>query len=83
MRLLQITSTKLELGAWSLSGRYYAMDRDRRAEVKRAYDVMTQDGPGDGRSVVRFCRDSCRKVHSSSSSQSGLPRAVEPGDGVF
>jgi 2,3-bisphosphoglycerate-independent phosphoglycerate mutase len=29
----------------TLSGRYYAMDRDRRWDrVKKAYDVMTQDG---------------------------------------
>jgi 2,3-bisphosphoglycerate-independent phosphoglycerate mutase len=31
----------------TLSGRYYAMDRDRRWDrVKKAYDVMTQDGTG-------------------------------------
>ena len=36
----------------SISGRYFAMDRDRRWDrIKRAYDVMTQDGAVDGRSV--------------------------------
>jgi len=35
------------------------MDRDRRWDrVKRAYDVMTQDGPGDGRSVIEVLQDS-------------------------
>jgi 2,3-bisphosphoglycerate-independent phosphoglycerate mutase len=37
----------------TLSGRYYAMDRDRRWDrVEQAYKVMTQDGTGDGRSAV-------------------------------
>jgi 2,3-bisphosphoglycerate-independent phosphoglycerate mutase len=34
----------------TLSGRYYAMDRDRRWDrVKKAYDVMTQEDTGHGR----------------------------------
>jgi len=43
----------------TLSGRYYAMDRDRRWErVKRAYDVMTNDGEGDGRTALEVIKDS-------------------------
>jgi len=83
-------SSRLHRPRWSwahghLSGRYYAMDRDRRWDrVKRAYDVMTQDGPGDGRSVVEVLQDSyAEKSQTSSSSQSDCPRAVEPGDGVI
>jgi len=70
----------------TLSGRYYAMDRDRRWDrVKKAYDVMTQDGSGDGRSAVEVLK---------ASYESGLtdefvlptriaPGAVESGDGVI
>lgn len=43
----------------TVSGRYYAMDRDRRWDrVQRAYDVMTNDGPGDGRSAVEVLQAS-------------------------
>jgi 2,3-bisphosphoglycerate-independent phosphoglycerate mutase len=70
----------------TLSGRYYAMDRDNRWDrVKRAYEVMTGDGPGDGRSA--------REVLLASYSQ-GItdefvvptriaPGAVGPGDGII
>ncbi|MBW4682496.1 MAG: 2,3-bisphosphoglycerate-independent phosphoglycerate mutase [Microcoleus vaginatus WJT46-NPBG5] len=43
----------------TLSGRYYSMDRDHRWDRnKRAYDVMTQDGPGDGRSALEVLQAS-------------------------
>ncbi len=43
----------------TLSGRYYAMDRDRRWDrVQKAYDVMTQNGEGDGRSAIEVLKDS-------------------------
>ncbi|MDF5712812.1 MAG: 2,3-bisphosphoglycerate-independent phosphoglycerate mutase [Rhizonema sp. NSF051] len=70
----------------TLSGRYYAMDRDRRWDrVKRAYDVMTQDGLGSNRSALQVLEASYAE---------GLtdefvlpvriaPGAVEPGDGVI
>ena len=70
----------------TLSGRYYAMDRDHRWDrVKRAYDVMTQDGSGNGRSTLSVLEASYAE---------GLtdefvlpiriaPGAVEPGDGVI
>lgn len=42
----------------TVSGRYYAMDRDRRWDrIQKAYEVMTQDGPGDGRSAVEVIKD--------------------------
>jgi 2,3-bisphosphoglycerate-independent phosphoglycerate mutase len=41
----------------TISGRYFAMDRDRRWDrVQKAYDVMTQDGEGDGRSAVEVLK---------------------------
>ncbi len=43
----------------SISGRYYSMDRDNRWErVKQAYDMMTQDGDGNGRSPIEVIQDS-------------------------
>ena len=70
----------------TLSGRYYAMDRDRRWDrVKRAYDVMTQDGAGDGRSAVEVLQAS---YYEGITDEFVLPTriapgAVEPGDGVI
>jgi len=34
------------------------MDRDRRWDRVKPPDVMTQDGPGDGRSVIEVLQDS-------------------------
>ena len=43
----------------TISGRYYAMDRDRRWDrVKRAYDVMTQDKNIDYRSATEILETS-------------------------
>lgn len=43
----------------TISGRYYAMDRDKRWErVEKAYRVMTLDGEGDGRSATQILEDS-------------------------
>lgn len=43
----------------TISGRYYAMDRDKRWDrVQRAYDVMTVDGPADPRSAVEVLQAS-------------------------
>jgi 2,3-bisphosphoglycerate-independent phosphoglycerate mutase len=70
----------------TLSGRYYAMDRDRRWDrVKRAYDVMTQDGPGDGRSATEVLQASyAEKVTDEFVVPTRIaPGAVEPGDGVI
>jgi 2,3-bisphosphoglycerate-independent phosphoglycerate mutase len=70
----------------TLSGRYYAMDRDRRWDrVKKAYDVMTQDGSGDGRSVIEVLKASYK---SEITDEFVLPTriapgAVESGDGII
>ena len=70
----------------TLSGRYYAMDRDRRWDrVKKAYDVMTQDGTGDGRSALEVLKAS---YQSNVTDEFVLPTriapgAVESGDGVI
>lgn len=70
----------------TLSGRYYAMDRDRRWDrVKRAYDVMTQDGTGDGRSAIEVLQASYAEgVTDEFAVPTRIaPGAVEPGDGVI
>ena len=42
----------------TISGRYYAMDRDRRWDhIEKAYEIMTQDGEGDGRSATKVLQD--------------------------
>jgi 2,3-bisphosphoglycerate-independent phosphoglycerate mutase len=70
----------------TLSGRYYAMDRDRRWDrVQKAYDVMTQDGDGDGRSAVEVLQASYTEgVTDEFVLPVRLaPGAVESGDGVI
>jgi 2,3-bisphosphoglycerate-independent phosphoglycerate mutase len=70
----------------TLSGRYYAMDRDKRWDrVKRAYDVMTQDGPGDGRSAVEVLQASYAEGVTDEFVLPVriAPGTVEPGDGVI
>ena len=70
----------------TLSGRYYSMDRDRRWDrVQKAYEVMTQDGEGDGRSVLEVLQAS---YDADLTDEFVLPTriapgAVEAGDGVI
>jgi 2,3-bisphosphoglycerate-independent phosphoglycerate mutase len=70
----------------TLCGRYYAMDRDRRWDrVQQAYTVMTQDGPGDGRSVFDVLRAS---YEEGVTDEFVVPTrvaagAVKPGDGII
>jgi len=70
----------------TLSGRYYAMDRDRRWDrIQKAYEVMTNDGPGNGRTAVEVLA----KAYSNGKTDEFLPPvriapgAVEAGDGVI
>ncbi len=70
----------------TLSGRYYAMDRDRRWDrVKRAYDVMTQDEPIDGRSTIEVLQASYAEgVTDEFVIPTRIaPGAIEPEDGVI
>lgn len=70
----------------TLSGRYYSMDRDRRWDrVQKAYDVMTQDGAGDGRSAIDVIRES---YEAGITDEFILPTRIAPGairpeDGVI
>jgi 2,3-bisphosphoglycerate-independent phosphoglycerate mutase len=70
----------------TIAGRYYAMDRDRRWDrVQKAYEVMTQNGTGDGSSAVEVLKAS---YESEITDEFVLPTridsgAVEAGDGVI
>lgn len=70
----------------TLSGRYYSMDRDRRWDrVQKAYEVMTTDGAGDGRSVLEVLQAS---YDAGVTDEFVIPTriapgAVEAGDGVI
>ncbi|QSJ16910.1 2,3-bisphosphoglycerate-independent phosphoglycerate mutase [Nostoc sp. UHCC 0702] len=70
----------------TLSGRYYAMDRDHRWDrVKRAYDVITQDGAGNGRQAVEVLQASYAEGVTDEFIDPVriAPGAMEPGDGVI
>ncbi|WP_066376696.1 MULTISPECIES: 2,3-bisphosphoglycerate-independent phosphoglycerate mutase [unclassified Anabaena] len=70
----------------TISGRYYAMDRDRRWDrVQKAYNVITQDGAGDGRKAADILQASYAEgVTDEFILPVRLaPGAVEPGDGVI
>jgi 2,3-bisphosphoglycerate-independent phosphoglycerate mutase len=78
---------KIGLGRMvTLSGRYYAMDRDHRWDrVEKAYRVMTTDGDGDERSAVEVMQ----AAYSAEITDEFMepirlaPGAVESGDGVI
>lgn len=70
----------------TISGRYYAMDRDRRWDrVQKAYDVMTQNGEGDGRSATQILQDSYAQDITDEFILPirVAPGAIEPGDGAI
>lgn len=70
----------------TISGRYYAMDRDNRWDrVAQAYAIMTQDGSGDSRSALEVVQDS---YNQDVTDEFIIPTritsgAVESGDGVI
>lgn len=70
----------------TLSGRYYAMDRDRRWDrVQKAYNVLTQDGAIDGRSAIEVLQAS---YDANVTDEFVLPTRIAPGaiaagDGVI
>lgn len=70
----------------TVSGRYYAMDRDRRWDrVEKAYRVMVEDSEGCGLSPVEVMQ----AAYSAEITDEFVepirvaPGAVEPGDGVI
>lgn len=78
---------KIGLGSMvTVSGRYYAMDRDNRWErVEKAYQVFTQNEPIDGRSITEvieafYAEDITDEFIPPTRI---APGAVESGDGII
>ncbi|MGK7931371.1 MAG: 2,3-bisphosphoglycerate-independent phosphoglycerate mutase [Microcystaceae cyanobacterium] len=70
----------------TISGRYYAMDRDRRWDrVQKAYDILTQDGVKDGRTPTQVIQDSYDQGVTDEFiiPTRVTPGAIEAGDGVI
>ncbi|AVH70862.1 2,3-bisphosphoglycerate-independent phosphoglycerate mutase [Nostoc sp. 'Lobaria pulmonaria (5183) cyanobiont'] len=70
----------------TLSGRYYAMDRDHRWDrVKRAYDMMMQDSVGNGLKAVEVLQASYDQgIKDEFVNPIRIaPGAIQPGDGVI
>lgn len=70
----------------TVCGRYHAMDRDRRWDrVKKAYDLYTIDGTGDGRTAVQVIEDSYKEnINDEFIEPTRIAQgAVESGDGVI
>ncbi len=70
----------------SMSGRYFAMDRDRRWDrVEKAYQVMANDGEGDGRSAVEIIQAAYMAEMTDEFMEPVriAPGAVKDGDGVI
>ncbi|MBD2259216.1 2,3-bisphosphoglycerate-independent phosphoglycerate mutase [Pseudanabaena sp. FACHB-2040] len=70
----------------TLSGRYYAMDRDHRWDrVEKVYRIMVEDGPGTGQTAAEALLAS---YEAEITDEFFLPirlasGAIEPGDGVI
>ncbi|GAB4231655.1 MAG: 2,3-bisphosphoglycerate-independent phosphoglycerate mutase [Stanieria sp.] len=70
----------------TVSGRYFAMDRDRRWDrVKKAYDVMTQDDGIDNRSATEVLKSFyAQDITDEFIPPTRIaPGAVESGDGII
>jgi 2,3-bisphosphoglycerate-independent phosphoglycerate mutase len=70
----------------TISGRYYAMDRDRRWDrVQSVYKVMTEEAEIDPRSAVQVLHDSyANKVTDEFIVPTRIaPGIVQPGDGII
>ncbi|ELR98878.1 2,3-bisphosphoglycerate-independent phosphoglycerate mutase [Gloeocapsa sp. PCC 73106] len=70
----------------TVSGRYYAMDRDRRWErVLKAYQVFTEDGPGNGRTAAEVIEASYAQEITDEFIEPTrvAPGAIASGDGII
>lgn len=70
----------------TISGRYYAMDRDKRWDrIQKAYDVMTTDGAGKDISAVAWLTQSYDQGTTDEfiAPVRLTPGAIQAGDGVI
>ncbi|NEO26243.1 MAG: 2,3-bisphosphoglycerate-independent phosphoglycerate mutase [Kamptonema sp. SIO4C4] len=87
LREMQEKTQEIGVGKIStISGRYFAMDRDRRWDrTQKAYKVITQDGEGNGKTAV----DTIQAFYNQDSTDEFIPPtrithgAIEPGDGII
>jgi len=84
--LIQDYIDRIEVGRIvTISGRYYAMDRDKRWDrIQSAYSVMTQDKKGDSRSATEVIETSYAEGVTDEFIVPVriAPGAVEAGDGI-
>ena len=84
---LQLDLDQLGIGQIvTISGRYYAMDRDHRWDrVEKAYNVMTKAGEGSGQSASEVLKASYNAEITDEFVEPIriAPGAVESGDGVI
>ena len=84
---IQDSISKIGIGRIvTISGRYYAMDRDRRWErIEQAYNIMTTNGSNDGRSASEVLES----FYAEEITDEFIPPtriatgAIEPGDSVI
>ncbi|ASC72786.1 2,3-bisphosphoglycerate-independent phosphoglycerate mutase [Halomicronema hongdechloris C2206] len=70
----------------TLSGRYYAMDRDCRWDrIEKVYQIMTEDGPGNGKTAIEALQTSYdAEITDEFIMPMRLsPGAVAAGDGII
>ncbi|MEM9538929.1 MAG: 2,3-bisphosphoglycerate-independent phosphoglycerate mutase [Cyanobacteria bacterium P01_E01_bin.42] len=70
----------------TISGRYYAMDRDRRWDrIQRAYNILARDGQGSGYTAVETLKYYyLKKITDEFIPPTRIaPGAVEAGDGII
>lgn len=87
LQKLQLEIDRLGVGRIvTVSGRYYAMDRDRRWDrVEKAYQVMTEIGEGTGQSAIEVIKAAYEAGITDEFIEPVriAPGAVEAGDGVI
>ncbi len=89
LAIAKIEAAIIEIGVGKIvtvSGRYYALDRDNRWErVKLAYDVLTQAGAGTGESATTVLKNSyaADKTDEFIDPTRIAPGAIESNDGVI
>lgn len=87
IKKIQAYIDKIGIGRLAtITGRYYAMDRDHRWDrVKKAYDLFTQNGKGDGRNATQILEDSyAQDIHDEFIEPTRITEgAVEAGDGII
>ncbi|ERN42606.1 2,3-bisphosphoglycerate-independent phosphoglycerate mutase [Rubidibacter lacunae KORDI 51-2] len=85
--LIQGYCQKIGIGQIAtVSGRYFAMDRDRRWDrIRKAYEAIVTDGEGDGRTAAQVLKDYYEQDITDEfvPPTRVAPGAVAPGDSII